>query len=236
MSILMVHRREMDRIIKARDLMRDLLHLLEGHRGMVRDSALTAVRQLLLEDRREVQMTILTMLLREPPRDSALITVRQLQQEDLREVRDSALTAVRQLQQEDLRGMARDSALITVRQLQQEDLRGMAKDSVLITVRQLLQEDLREVRNITIFLREMDRISVSMILREVREVLPETFHVTENQHLFQMLFLQLLILLQEMDRDQMLMVVVSILQNLEVIKPDFRKELSGSFLFFAIFS
>ena len=104
--------------------------------------------------------------------------------------------------------------------------------------RQLLLEDLREpqiIMMITMHRREMDRASISMILREVREVLPETFHVTENQHLFQMLFLQLLILLPEMDRDQMLMVVVSILQNLEVIKPDFRKELSGSFLFLLFF-
>ena len=114
-------------------------------------------------------------------------------------------------------------------------LREMARASALITVRQLLQEDLRVVRNITILRRETDKISVLMNLREVREVLPETFHVPENQHLFQMLFLQLLILLQEMDRDQMLMVVVSILQNLEIIKPDFRKELSGSFLFLLFF-
>ena len=128
-----------------------------------------------------------------------------------------------------LRGMARISVLMNLRESR------IIRASALITVRQLLQEDLRVVRNITILRRETDKISVLMNLREVREVLPETFHVPENQHLFQMLFLQLLILLQEMDRDQMLMVVVSILQNLEIIKPDFRKELSGSFLFLLFF-
>ena len=128
-----------------------------------------------------------------------------------------------------LRGMARISVLMLLRESR------IIRASALITIRQLLQEDLRVVRNITILRRETDKISVLMNLREVREVLPETFHVPENQHLFQMLFLQLLILLQEMDRDQMLMVVVSILQNLEIIKPDFRKELSGSFLFLLFF-
>ena len=91
--------------------------------------------------------------------------------------------------------------------------------------------------------RVMVRISITIVHREVRtlvllellEVLQVIFHVQEVRHLFQMLFLQLLILFQEMDRDQMLMVVVSILQNLEVIKPDFGKELSGSFLFLLFF-
>ena len=75
----------------------------------------------------------------------------------------------------------------------------------------------------------------TLVLLELLEVLQVIFHVQEVRHLFQMLFLQLLILFQEMDRDQMLMVVVSILQNLEVIKPDFGKELSGSFLFLLFF-